>query len=99
MAPCYGLKPRAGILKAAYLGIANNAPHPNAAKLFIKFALSEEGFVPWSAIGTYPPVVGIPIPENMPALEDVELWPSDDAFAYANMSQVRDFWLANYLGE
>jgi len=97
MAPCYGLEPRVGILKTGYLGIANNAPHPNAAKLFIKFALSEEGFDPWSKVGTYPPVVGVPIPDDMPALEDWKLWPSDDVFAYENMSQVRDFWVLNYL--
>jgi iron(III) transport system substrate-binding protein len=97
MAPCLGLAPRDGILKTGYLGIANNSSHPNAAKLFIKFALSEEGFDPWSEIGTYPPVVGVPVPEGMPPLEDVKLWPSDDAFAYANMSPVRDFWAVNFL--
>jgi len=97
MAPCLGLEPRDGILKTAYLGVANNAPHPNAAKLFIKFALSEEGFGPWSKIGTYPPVVGVPVPEGMPPLDEVQLWPSDDVFAYANMSTVRDFWAVNFL--
>jgi iron(III) transport system substrate-binding protein len=99
MAPCYGLEPRAGILKAAYLGVANNAPHPNAAKLFIRFALSEAGFDPWSKIGTYPPVVGVPLPEGMPALDEIELWPSDDGFAYQWMSQVRDFWAIYYLSQ
>lgn len=97
MAPCYGLEPRVGILKAGYLGVANNAPHPNAAKLFIKFALSEAGFDPWSKIGTYPTVVGIPLAEGMPALDSWRLWPSDDGFAYQWMSQVRDFWAINYL--
>lgn len=97
MAPCYTIEPRAGILKASYLGVATNAPHPNAAKLFIKFALSEQGFDPWSKMGTYPPVVGIPIPDGMPALDDIALWPSDDAFAYIWMSQVRDFWAVSYL--
>ena len=97
MAPCYGLEPRVGILKAAYLGVATNAPHPNAAKLFIKYALSQEGFQPWSKIGTYPPVVGVETPEGMPALDDWKLWPSDDYFAYQNLSAVRDFWAINYL--
>jgi iron(III) transport system substrate-binding protein len=97
MAPCYGLEPRVGVLKTGYLGVATNAAHPNAAKLFIQFALSEEGFDPWSAIGTYPPVVGVPTPEGMPALDSWKLWPSDDVFAYANMSQVRDFWAISLL--
>jgi iron(III) transport system substrate-binding protein len=97
MAPCYGLEPRVGILKTGYLGVANYAPHPNAAKLFIKFALSQEGFKPWSKMGTYPPVVGVEVPEGMPALDDIALWPSDDVFAYQNMSQVRDFWAVSLL--
>ncbi len=39
--------------------IANNAPHPNAAKLFIQFALSEDGFAPWNKFGAYPAAVGL----------------------------------------
>jgi iron(III) transport system substrate-binding protein len=97
MAPCEGLEPVVGILKSNYFAIANNAAHPNAAKLFIKFALSEEGFDPWNKIGTYSAVEGIPPAEGMPPVEDLKLWPSDDAFAYANNSQVRDFWAINLL--
>jgi iron(III) transport system substrate-binding protein len=97
MAPCYGLEPTVGILKAAYLGVANNAPHPNAAKLFIKFAISAEGFDPWNQMGAYPGVDGIEIAEGMPPRDDIVLWPSDDKFAYENMSQVRDFWAVSLL--
>jgi iron(III) transport system substrate-binding protein len=99
MAPCNGLEPVEGILKANYLAIANNSPHPNAAKLFIKFALSEEGFDPWNKIGTYPAVEGIPVAEGMPPVEELKLWPSDDLFAWQNSSQIRDFWAINLLGQ
>jgi len=98
MAPCFGLEPVLGILKANYLGIANNAPHPNAAKLFIKFLLSQPGFDPWNKIGTYPAVVGLEAAEGMPPVEDLALWPSDDLFAYQHASQVRDFWALSLLG-
>jgi len=97
MAPCMGLKPAMGVLKANYLAIANNAPHPNAAKLFIKFALSQEGFDPWQQMGTYPAVEGLTAVEGMPPLSEVTLWPSDDLFAYQNASQIRDFWATNLL--
>lgn len=97
MAPCYDLEPTAGILKSSYLGIANNAPHPNAAKLFIQFALTETGFDPWNKFGAYPAAVGLPIAEGMPAKSDIKLWPSDDLFAYKFMSPVRDFWAINLL--
>jgi len=97
MAPCYDLKPVAGILKSSYLGIANNAPHPNAAKLFIKFVLTEEGFDPWNQFGAYPAAVGLPIAEGMPARDEIALWPSDDLYAYQNLSKIRDFWAINLL--
>jgi iron(III) transport system substrate-binding protein len=97
MAPCTGLKPVMGILKANYLAIANNAPHPNAAKLFIKFALSQEGFDPWNKMGTYPAVEGLTAAEGMPPRDKVALWPSDDLFGYQNASQIRDFWAVSLL--
>jgi iron(III) transport system substrate-binding protein len=97
MGPCYDLNPVAGILKATYLGIANKAPHPNAAKLFIKFALTEEGFAPWNEFGAYPSVVGLPVAEGMPPRDELKLWPSDDLYAYQNLSKIRDFWAVNLL--
>jgi iron(III) transport system substrate-binding protein len=97
MAPCMGLEPVLGILKANYLAIANNAPHPNAAKLFIRFALSEDGFAPWNQMGTYPAVEGLTTAEGMPPRDEVKLWPSDDLFGYENASQVRDFWAVSLL--
>lgn len=97
MAPCYGLTPVVGILKSTYLGIANKSQHPNAAKLFIKFALSPDGIEPWNRIGNYPTVEGIELPEGMPARDELKLWPSDDLFAYQNNSQIRDWWSINLL--
>jgi len=97
MAPCLGLEPVLGILKANYLAIANNAAHPNAAKLFIRFALSQDGFDPWNKIGTYPATEGLEPAEGMPPREELSLWPSDDLFSYENSSQVRDFWAVSLL--
>jgi iron(III) transport system substrate-binding protein len=97
MGPCYDLEPVAGILKSSYLGIANKAPHPNAAKLFIKFALSEEGFAPWNEFGAYPAAEGLSLAEGMPARSELALWSSDDLYAYKYMSPVRDFWAINLL--
>jgi iron(III) transport system substrate-binding protein len=98
MAPCLGLGPSDGILKANYLAIANNAQHPNAAKLFIKFVLSEDGFDPWNKMGIYPAAEGLTVAEGMPPMESVNLWASDDAFAWENNSKVRDFFAVELLG-
>jgi len=97
MAPCLTIKPVAGIMKSNYLAIANNAPHPNAAKLFIKFMLSAEGIKPWTAIGIYPAAEGLPVAEGMPPVGTYNLWPSDDAFAWVNNSKVRDFFAVELL--
>lgn len=97
MAPCLTIEPAVGIKKNSYLAIANGAPHPNAAKLFIKFALSAEGTDPWNKIGIYPGVQSNPLAEGMPPLGTYKLWPSDDAFAWANNSKIRDFFATELL--
>jgi iron(III) transport system substrate-binding protein len=98
MAPCLTIQPSVGIKKNSYLAIANNSPHPNAAKLFIKFILSEAGIGPWTAIGIYPAAEGLPLAEGMPPLGTYNLWSSNDAFAWANNSKVRDFFATELLG-
>ena len=99
MAPCFNLKPVMGFFKTSFLGVANNAPHPNAAKLFIKFVLSEAGYEPWNKIGTYPAVEGLPTHEdNMPLAEILpQVWEMDPIFDWQNVSKVRDFWAAEVL--
>jgi iron(III) transport system substrate-binding protein len=99
MAPCFGMEPVMGIFKTSFLGIANNAPHPNAAKLFIKFILSEEGYDPWNKIGTYPAVVGLPVHEDNIPLDELlaQVWEMDPIFDWENVSKVRDFWAASLL--
>jgi iron(III) transport system substrate-binding protein len=99
MSPCFGLEPVMGIFKTSFLAIANNAPHPNAAKLFIRFALSEAGFEPWNEIGSYPAAEGLPVFEdNLPLAELLpQVWEMDPIFDWNNVSKVRDFWAASLL--
>ncbi len=99
MMPCFGMKPVMGIFKTSFLGIAANAPHPNAAKLFIRFILSEEGFAPWNELGTYPAAEGLSVnEENLPIAELLpQVWEMDPIFDWNNVSKVRDFWAASML--
>lgn len=97
MAPCLTLKPSIGIFKSNYVAVANKAPHPNAAKLFIKFLLSADGFKPWNSVGIYPAVDGMPAWDGAPSLDSIKVWASDDVFAWANNSKVRDFFAAELL--
>jgi iron(III) transport system substrate-binding protein len=97
MQPCLTLRPIMGILKSNYVAIANMSKHPNAAKLFIKFILSQDGGKPWTKIGTYLGNQALTNAEGMPPLADIHVWPSDDAFAWANNSIVRDFFAVELL--
>jgi iron(III) transport system substrate-binding protein len=101
MAPCFGINPVSGIFKTSYLAVANQAPHPNAAKLFIRFALTEAGFKPWNAIGNYPAAEGLSVAEGMLPLAELmpQVWEMDPVFDWNNVSHIRDFWAVSLLAE
>ena len=92
---CEGLKPSAGTSAAAFLGIAMNAPHVNAAKLYIRFTLTEQGNAPWMVYGDWSGRSDVPPSEGAPAFADVGLWPDDGMLMFEIGSQVRDFWTIN----
>jgi len=94
---CKDAKPVMGMMTSTYLAIATNAPHPNAAKLFIQFVLSEEGRVPWGVIGNYSAVTGQAAAEGAIPWAELNVWTQDDAFVYANISKMRDFWTLSLL--
>ncbi len=99
MMPCFDLNPVMGIQKTSFLAIATNAPHPNAAKLFIRFILSEDGFAPWNELGTYPAAEGLSVNEDNLPIDQLmpQVWEMDPVFDWNNVSKVRDFWAASVL--
>jgi iron(III) transport system substrate-binding protein len=99
MAPCLDMAPSLGIIKTSYLAVANMAPHPNAAKLFIKFALSPDGFKPWNKPGSYSAQPSIEVPEGMPPFTDVLArgWLMNPLYDWEWAAKVRDFWAISLL--
>ena len=95
--PAWGLEPMLGAQSQSYLAIINQAPHPNAAKLFIRFITSEEGRKPWAKFGTYFPDPTYEVPEGMKTLDEIftMTWFVAEKFAYDNLVQARDFYLLN----
>jgi iron(III) transport system substrate-binding protein len=93
---CKGVKPVMGVQTQAYLAIMNQAPHPNAAKLFINFILNE-GFEPWNVIGDYSARTDVAAPEGAIPREELSVWSQDDDFVYKNITKMRDFWTINFL--
>ncbi len=95
--PCWGLTPTVGIQAQSYVGILNQAPHPNAAKLWIKYITSPDGRKPWAKFGTYFPDSTYVVPEGQKTLDEIfsMTWFIDEQYAYDNMIQARDFYLLN----
>lgn len=97
--PCLTLKPVIGVQTASYLTIINRAPHPNAAKLFINFVTSKEGFEPWNVIGDYNPRTDLDSPKGAIPYKDLgkQVWSIDEAYVFKNIAKVRDFYAVNIL--
>lgn len=95
--PCWGTNPISGVQAQSYLGIMNQATHPNAAKLFIKFITSPDGRDPWAKFGTYFPDPTYEVPEGQLTLDEVQkvTWFIPEQFAFDNLVQARDFYLLN----
>ncbi len=95
--PCWGLTPVVGIQSQSYLGIINQAPHPNAAKLWILWQASPEGRKPWAKFGTFFPDTTYEVPEGQKTLDEIfsMTWFIDEQYAYDHMIEARDFYLLN----
>jgi ABC-type Fe3+ transport system substrate-binding protein len=94
------LKPFLGINQPTYAQIVSGAPHPNAARLFMHFLLTEEGASSWTSdIGAYS---ANPALKSNPAnpFPNIEAWGSrllvsDNARAAKRRQALLDFWIAN----
>lgn len=95
----WDVEPKFGTNKGNYLLMANNAPHPNAAKLLIRYMLGNadggKGMAPFYVPAQWPSR------SDVPALVDIDLtelanlsWSPDPEFTYFEGLKVRDFWLA-----
>ncbi len=95
--PCWGIQPKLGVQSQSYVGIINQAPHPNAAKLWIKFVTSPDGRDPWAKFGTYFPDSTYEVPEGQKPLQEMfdVTWFISEQYAYDHMLEARDFYLLN----
>lgn len=97
--PCVGLTPVVGVQKHNYLAIINQAPHPNAAKLFLRFALSAEGFEPWNQVGQYSSRTDVEPSEAAAAFKDLPIYNFDNMFVFQNITAYHDFYAINLLAQ
>ena len=94
---CWDLNPIVGVQSQSYVGILNQAPHPNAAKLWIQYITSPDGRDPWAKFGTFFPDATYEVPEGQHTLDEIQkiTWFIDEQYAYDHMIEARDFYLLN----
>lgn len=94
----WDIKPVVGITKANYLLIANMAPHPNAAKLLIRFMLGDSngagGFTPWNVPGGWSPRTDVTPKAGTLDMLHQHTWFLDVDWIYEHGTEVQDFWLS-----
>lgn len=91
------MSPVSGVAFMNFLAIVNEAPHPNGAKLLIRYLMGGEdgngnGIKPFNTIGGWPVR-----PETTPAegnvpLEDMKLWMINYEYVYQNLQDIQDYW-------
>lgn len=79
--------------------IANQAPHPNAAKLMIQWMMGDEkaglGYAPYNILGQIPARTDQPMPKGSAPREQMKLWSPSADFVWNNTPKIHEFWLAN----
>jgi iron(III) transport system substrate-binding protein len=78
----------------AFLHLTANAKHPNAAKLFIEYLLTEECFAPWAKdVGAYSSNPNIPVNEGDYPVSfwDPRLISEDPQFIFEHRAEVEEF--------
>ena len=85
--------PQSGaIAQSNAVALTANAPHPNAGKLFMEYALGEEGQKLLLAKSLYPARGGLPPPPGMPDFSTIKLMPLDLAKALKEREQMINWW-------
>ncbi len=92
--PILDVTPFSGFYYPIYALMCSNAQNPAAAKLFIEFLLTPEGFAPWSKdLGTYSSNPNIPLqPKDHPMTTWVDILVEEDpAYCFENRADVEEF--------
>ena len=96
--PIYALDPVFGVSYPTALVMADMAPHPNAAKLLIRYMMEKEGFGPWNEPGDFAARSSIEATQmekfDLPSFDELNLWPIDPEEIYFS----KYGFLALYLG-
>ncbi|MFT3889705.1 MAG: ABC transporter substrate-binding protein [Arachnia sp.] len=92
------LTPFPAFNQPTYVGVVEKAKHPNAARLFINFLMTDEGVSPWTSdLGAYSVVPGLPANPDNP-YPSIEAWGdrilnlTDTKNVATRRGELLDFW-------
>lgn len=97
----WNMTPTMGCFDLALVSIVNQAPHPNAAKLMIRWYMGDDkgglGMSPYNVPGDANPRKDVAVPKGGKSVDETQklLWRNEPAYTYENAIKVRDFWIAN----
>jgi iron(III) transport system substrate-binding protein len=92
--PLTEIEPFSGFIYPAFVHLTANAKHPNAAKLFIEYLLTQEGFAPWAKdVGAYSTNPGVPVNDGDYPVSfwEPRLVPEDPQFLFEHRAEVEEF--------
>jgi iron(III) transport system substrate-binding protein len=81
------------------LYIVDHAPHPNAAKLLLRWMLGGtdgkgEGFSPFNTLGGWSVRDDVTPAKGNPPLPELRTFDGDPNYLYANVPDIKDFWIS-----
>jgi iron(III) transport system substrate-binding protein len=95
----YDLKPVIGVATEVIVMIVNQAKHPHAAQLLVRWMMGDEkggqGYKPYFVLGDIPTRSDQAAPKGSRPLKDLNVWTSDPQYVWAQGQKIRDFWLSN----
>jgi len=96
-APLYDLEPVFGVAYPTVLVINEKAPHPNAAKLLVRYMM-EKGFWPWNVIGDYAGRSDVEAAQiekfGIPPFKEAKLWMIDPEHVYNTRYEFVEFYMS-----
>ena len=92
------IRPATSIPAQNNLYIVNEAAHPNAAKLLVRWMCGEadgqgKGFEPFNTLGGFSVRNNTPPVEGNASLSDLNVFPFDPEYIYGELMNFQDFWL------
>jgi iron(III) transport system substrate-binding protein len=97
----YDLQPVMGVSTQVVVAIVNQAKHPNAAKLLIRWMMGDQegdqGYEPYYVLGNFSVRTDVKPLEGIKNIGELNLWSANPDFVWENGQKIVEFWIANLM--